>query len=106
MWGLANNMTNTLLAAFRGIMSMTDFQTSWIQLAFTKMPKDSEEEATVDVRASLRRLLKNPRYASGVIAQFFNVWAQIGVWSFTIRYVMQELFSWQCRVRCLTLREA
>ena len=34
MWGLANNMTDTLLAAFKKIMSMNDFQTSWIQLAF------------------------------------------------------------------------
>ena len=34
MWGLANNMTDTLLAAFKKIMSMTDFQTSWIQVAF------------------------------------------------------------------------
>ncbi|MDR1880761.1 MAG: L-fucose:H+ symporter permease [Tannerellaceae bacterium] len=33
-WGLANNMTDTLLAAFKKIMSMTDFQTSWIQMAF------------------------------------------------------------------------
>src|SRR5690554_7510379 len=34
MWGLANNMTDTLLAAFKRILSMTDFQTSWIQIAF------------------------------------------------------------------------
>lgn len=34
MWGLANNMTDTLLAAFKRIMSMTDFQTSLIQIAF------------------------------------------------------------------------
>ncbi|HSV87357.1 MAG TPA: L-fucose:H+ symporter permease [Bacteroidales bacterium] len=33
-WGLANNMTDTLLAAFKRIMSMTDFQTSWVQMAF------------------------------------------------------------------------
>ncbi|GHU76791.1 MFS transporter [Bacteroidia bacterium] len=33
-WGLANNMTDTLLAAFKKIMSMTDFQTSWVQMAF------------------------------------------------------------------------
>jgi FHS family L-fucose permease-like MFS transporter len=33
-WGLAHNMTDTLLAAFKKIMSMTDFQTSWIQIAF------------------------------------------------------------------------
>ena len=33
-WGVANNMTDTLLAAFKNIMEMTDFQTSFIQLAF------------------------------------------------------------------------
>ena len=33
-WGLAANMTDTLLAAFKKIMSMSDFQTSWIQVAF------------------------------------------------------------------------
>ena len=34
LWGLANNMTDTLLASFKKIMSMSDFQTSWIQIAF------------------------------------------------------------------------
>ena len=34
LWGLANNMTDTLLAAFKRIMSMSDTQTSMIQLAF------------------------------------------------------------------------
>lgn len=34
MWGLANNLTDTLLAAFKRIMSLSDFQTSWIQVAF------------------------------------------------------------------------
>jgi FHS family L-fucose permease-like MFS transporter len=33
-WGLAHNMTDTLLAAFKRIKSLTDFQTSWIQMAF------------------------------------------------------------------------
>ncbi len=33
-WGVANNMTDTLLAAFKNIMEMTDFQTSFIQIAF------------------------------------------------------------------------
>jgi len=32
-WGLANNMTDTLLAAFKRIMSMADSQTAWIQVA-------------------------------------------------------------------------
>lgn len=34
LWGLANNMTDTLLAAFRKIMQMSDLQTSFIQMAF------------------------------------------------------------------------
>lgn len=33
-WGLANNMTDTLLAAFKRILSMSDFRTSWVQVAF------------------------------------------------------------------------
>ena len=34
LWGMANNMTDTLLSAFKRIMSMTDTQTSLIQFAF------------------------------------------------------------------------
>lgn len=34
MWGLANNMNDTLLAAFRRIMSMSDMQSSLVQSAF------------------------------------------------------------------------
>jgi len=33
-WGLANNMTDTLLAAFKRIMSMSDSQTALIQVVF------------------------------------------------------------------------
>lgn len=40
---------------------------------------------------SIRMLLSNRVYRGGVIAQFFYVGAQIGVWSFTIRLVMKEL---------------
>lgn len=34
LWGIANNMTDTLLSAFKRIMSMSDTQTSFIQCAF------------------------------------------------------------------------
>lgn len=34
LWGIANNMNDTLLAAFRRIMSMSDLQTSLVQFAF------------------------------------------------------------------------
>ena len=34
MWGLANNMNDTLLAAFKRILSITDLQSSLVQFAF------------------------------------------------------------------------
>ncbi|MDE6514218.1 MAG: L-fucose:H+ symporter permease [Muribaculaceae bacterium] len=34
LWGLANNMNDTLLAAFKRIMSLSDLQTSLVQFAF------------------------------------------------------------------------
>jgi FHS family L-fucose permease-like MFS transporter len=36
-------------------------------------------------------LIKNKNYVWGVVAQFFYVGAQIAVWSFVIRYVIQQL---------------
>lgn len=63
----------------------------WLVIAFTKMPRASDAGSKIDLRPSIKRLLRNDKYTSGVIAQFFYVGAQIGVWSFTIRYVMQEL---------------
>jgi len=43
------------------------------------------------LRATFKRLIRNKEYVLGVVAQFFYVGAQIGVWSFTIRLVMKEL---------------
>jgi FHS family L-fucose permease-like MFS transporter len=63
----------------------------WIMIAAIKMPKASDEGETLDLTPTFRRLLHNRHYVWGVVAQFFYVGAQIGVWSFTIRYVMQEL---------------
>ncbi|WKN32651.1 L-fucose:H+ symporter permease [Porifericola rhodea] len=63
----------------------------WLVIAFTKMPKASDANDKVELLPTLKRLVKNPNYVWGVVAQFFYVGAQIGVWSFTIRYVMLEL---------------
>ncbi|MCB9277223.1 MAG: L-fucose:H+ symporter permease [Lewinellaceae bacterium] len=63
----------------------------WLAIAFTKMPKASDEDHQADFIAAFGRLAKKPHYVWAVIAQFFYVGAQIGVWSFTIRYVMQEM---------------
>jgi len=63
----------------------------WILIFSVSMPKAFDNEKGTPFGATLLRLLKNPNYRWGVIAQFFYVGAQIGVWSFTIRYVMYEL---------------
>ncbi len=63
----------------------------WVVIASVKMPKASTESTTVDLWPALKRLSKNRKYVMGIVAQFFYVGAQICVWSFTIRYVMDEL---------------
>lgn len=59
-------------------------------MLFAKMPTGRDSGQQDGVRESFGRLLANRVYRRGVIAQFFYVGAQIGVWSFTIRLVMQE----------------
>ncbi len=62
----------------------------WLMIAFSKMPKASDNVAS-KFGDTFKRLFRNRNYLMGVMAQFFYVGAQIGVWSFTIRYVMKEL---------------
>lgn len=61
-----------------------------IGMLVAKMPAGSDDsrDSIVD---SFKRLVRNKSYIFGVVAQFFYVGAQIGVWSYTIRIVMQEL---------------
>jgi len=62
----------------------------WVLIALTNMPK-SKDTNELHFGESVSRLLSNRNYVGSVIAQFFYVGAQIGIWSFTIRYVMVEL---------------
>ena len=62
-----------------------------LAIRLTKMPNLSEKGEKVEFAATLRRLIKNRNYVWGVVAQFFNIGAQIAVWSFVIRYAMQQL---------------
>ncbi len=62
----------------------------WLLIAFNTFPHAKESDA-FSLRATLGRLFRQKHYTRSVIAQFFYVGAQIGVWSFTIRYVMQNL---------------
>ena len=61
-----------------------------VVMLFARMPSGKDDGRSDSVGASFRRLLSNRLYRRGVVAQFFYVGAQIGVWSFTIRLVMQE----------------
>ena len=62
-----------------------------VAIWLTKMPNLSEKGEKVEFGATFRRLIKNKNYVWGVVAQFFYVGAQIAVWSFVIRYAMQQL---------------
>lgn len=62
----------------------------WLAVLLVRMPKGSET-ASDSFKNTFSRLIRNRNYLMGVVGQFFYVGAQIGVWSFTIRYVMQEL---------------
>jgi len=67
----------------------------WIMLARARMPVASDQlpggSKSLDLGPAFQRLIRNRHYVWGVVAQFFYVGAQIGVWSFTIRYTMGEL---------------
>jgi len=62
----------------------------FLAIFFVKMPR-IKDDSTASLSRIFGKLLRNRNYLLGVVAQFFYVGAQIGVWSFTIRYVMQEL---------------
>ena len=62
-----------------------------VAMLFVKMPAGRDSGNRSGILASFGRLFRNRLYRYGVVAQFFYVGAQIGVWSFTIRIVMQEL---------------
>ena len=62
-----------------------------VVMFFAKMPEGRDASSSSSLRSTLSRLLGNKTYLYGVVAQFFYVGAQVGVWSFTIRIVMQEM---------------
>ena len=67
-----------------------------VLVAVTRFPSAAQRPA-LDAQSStshtpvLRGLLAHPRFVFGVVAQFFYVGAQVGVWSFMIRYAQQEI---------------
>lgn len=57
-------------------------------LAFTRFPRAATqaEPHGGPALAGYGALLRRPRYLAGVVAQFFYVGAQVGIWSYLIRY--------------------
>ncbi|USO00231.1 MAG: L-fucose:H+ symporter permease [Phycisphaeraceae bacterium] len=63
-----------------------------VAFLFARLPNTrGEEQHDVRVLATLRRLLANPRYIQGVVAQAFYVGVQIMCWTFIIQYAQNEL---------------
>jgi FHS family L-fucose permease-like MFS transporter len=60
-------------------------------LAQTRFPAVATEERETHPLSDFGALLSRPRYLFGVLAQFAYVGAQVGVWSFLIRYVGSAL---------------
>ena len=54
--------------------------------AFPAIATQRDVEEDVGALDDFRALLRDPRVLLGVLAQFFYVGAQVGVWSFLIRY--------------------
>jgi FHS family L-fucose permease-like MFS transporter len=62
----------------------------FVAIAVTGMPRHGEEERSLNVGPTFRRLMRNRRYVEGVVAQFFYVGAQIMCWTFIIHYGTME----------------
>lgn len=79
----AVTMTYVWLGVFMTILLLA--------IILTRMPNLKEGGQGLDFVGTFKRLKKNKNYVWGVVTQFFYVGAQIAVWSFIIRYVMQQL---------------
>lgn len=66
----------------------------WVVIAIQRAPKIIEEfpDAGDTSKGALARMLwNNKRYRFGVVAQFFNVAAQVCTWTFILQYVQQAI---------------
>lgn len=59
-------------------------------IALTRFPRAATEVSRYSPFLGLRELLRSGVFRWGVIAQFFYVGTQIGIWSFIIRYAQQN----------------
>lgn len=86
---MQSNELSAVMGPYVGVAIFLIFL--WIVIRLVKMPKASEAGPELNFISTFKRLIKIPHYVWGVVAQFFYLGAQLGTWSFTIRYVMLEL---------------
>ncbi len=55
-------------------------------IAMVRMPRNDDQNHSINFVPTLKRIFSIPRYREGVIAQFFYVGAQIMCWTFIIHY--------------------
>lgn len=55
-------------------------------ISMVKMPKNGDNDKSLNVIPTLKRILHIPHYREGVVAQFFYVGVQIMCWTFIIQY--------------------
>ncbi|QRN55868.1 L-fucose:H+ symporter permease [Dyella caseinilytica] len=60
-------------------------------IVITRFPSLGTAKVSSTGRGVLRKLLGDRRFISALFAQFFYVGAQVGVWSYTIRYVQANM---------------
>ncbi len=70
---------------------------AWVFLvAFSKFPKavstgtQRREEPELSIGEAIGGLFKHKQLLAGIVAQFFYVGAQVGIWSYTIKYAQAE----------------
>ena len=67
----------------------------WIGIFLKKVPKSHEDVASdshhLHFGSTVRRLHHNHHWRYGVLAQFFNVGAQVCTWTFIVLYVAEEV---------------
>jgi FHS family L-fucose permease-like MFS transporter len=65
----------------------------FVIIAIVKMPRNADQNHSINFFPTLRRIFSIPRYREGVVAQFFYVGAQIMCWTFIIHYGTRYFMS-------------
>lgn len=91
-----------VIPPYLGIAAL--FVTVAVLVLVTRFPRAATEGSTEAGMHGFSALLRKPMFVFAVIAQFFYVGTQIGVWSFLIRYVQHAVpgISLRASGLCLT----